>query len=563
MAMTSSQRMGLSAAASLTTDPAVLKGPKFRQACYSRDGSSAMNKEHDGGNDCDVDGSSDHLYDNFARTQEQSKAASKIASKQVRTTEVNIGGLKGIDRKETATRTKEKPMPISYELVGLWNLMDGAHADAFYKAYIDIENIKIASTVKKSNRILNTMHFGVTSGSGEPLSSYSSDPKIDYRALLQVDNIPAPVSSEPNETVVLGSNAFPGNYAKIDNKHSFACGIKVHVDTDTNVDENDIHGVSELYLKFCNINDWNDQSDHISMGGTSDKPKSGRVVISHVCPKNHFIDGMRVRYCMSDTRGKKTFQCNSENQNGGVDFWGIHGLDISCLPLGGQGPNRVTHRVFCKGRKLGGKLTTDCTDDAEWDEWKYIVEQSPSQALATNSIATGIIGASVENGPCCEGTSEPDDVGIVGINLVHRNVPLPGSGLNTAVITYSTKWKGMTKTPVAVFASAIRGNVGKDKVEEVYTPSLGDTQKFDRSIDLVNNVPFIISDDHTSPGAIALSQFGQVRRRSLVSSCFYDAFTLNQYLTFSNQPLTLSNIMCHMSTEIKQSRPYQLQLSNS
>jgi len=127
--------------------------------------------------------SSENEYERFARNEKQSEAAKQIASKDVSTSEINVGGLPYEDWREWAASAKEKPMPISYELVGIWTLM-GNKAEAFLEAYMDIEGLVLIP--KKDNTVLDSVRFGVAKGSGEPLSTYTFNPNANYRALLSV-----------------------------------------------------------------------------------------------------------------------------------------------------------------------------------------------------------------------------------------------------------------------------------------------------------------------------------------------------------------------------------------
>lgn len=106
-------------------------------------------------------------FSKFARSRQQAESASKIFEKNSRTTEVNIGGLPKSNWREWAESVKAKPMPIQYELVGLWNLMNPIKAEAFFEAFKDIEGIDIIPRESKS--LLDAMHFGVSNGFGEPL----------------------------------------------------------------------------------------------------------------------------------------------------------------------------------------------------------------------------------------------------------------------------------------------------------------------------------------------------------------------------------------------------------
>lgn len=121
----------------------------------------------------------------FSKSSQQAESVQKIRQKNVVTSEVNVGGLPNVDWRSWAASVKEKPMPISYELAGIWELMDDSRTIAYLDALVDIYGLDLNPDNEKNDG-LDGMHFGVVRGTGEPISEYSSDPNSEFRALLDV-----------------------------------------------------------------------------------------------------------------------------------------------------------------------------------------------------------------------------------------------------------------------------------------------------------------------------------------------------------------------------------------
>ena len=556
MSKTSSERFGISAAASLSTTPDGVEAPKFGEDSFSSDrfkssggeGTTTVNiyLKDSGEENADGDGegtpatkagsvsgsfeetssesstsSSSSAFDSFARSKSQSEAASKIASKKIRIIEVNIGGLPNTDWREWAASVKQKPMPISYDLVGLWNLMDNALAESFFEAYMHMEALKALNT--NSGPYLDVMHFGVSRGSGEPLSTYSSDPNVDFRALLRVDQIEATVSEEIKDLVVVGETFQPIVDRPL-GKDLFACGIQVARNLKKDTSLGNKIGVEAVSFRFCSASNWRSQSEWLKIGKENTKPP-GDSLRNSTCPDNQFIDGMRVRYCADSS-------CASIEEEDGpttvIDALGISGIQITCNALGGSEFTRTIQEVYCSDLPRN-ETQTDCGADSSWGKWNFL---PPTDSLDTVNV---IVGASIEQGSHKESESpmrapvglkgksndlraqldcfgEPfsslinqllgncgeddlinisdedlihnenvqkafkaswkafseldDDLGVVGIKLLYKEVPIAGSGFANSAISYSATWKGKGTRPAAVFATSIRGNEGKSSEEE-------------------------------------------------------------------------------------------------
>ena len=550
MSQTSSERFGISAAVSASKTPdgvdaeapelfgggasggKAVTAPVNIYACCKDDNNTEGGDDDDdtGGASGKAEGSfekqssesskseSSSEFDAFARTKKESEAASKIASKNIRITEVNIGGLPSADWREWAASVKEKPMPISYDLVGLWNLMDNALAESFFEAYTDLEALE--ALYSNSGPYLDAMHFGVSRGSGEPLSTYSSDPNVDFRALLRVDQIEAAVSEAMQDLKVVGETFQP----RVDRplgKDLVACGVQVTRDDTL---ENKV-GVTALSLKFCSASNWYHQSDWLRIGKNTAEPKGDHH--EGDCPDNQFIDGMRVRYCGDSDCGEKIdTPIDVALIADSTDALGIFAIQTTCNVLGGSESTRTIQDVFCIQDSDRSETQTDCGSDAEWEEWIFL---PPTKSTGTTNV---IVGASIEQGSqlasqsprrvpvglrgesidvgavfgCvvfpliswiignCEKEklikisdndlehnknvqgqhnedwkkflSLDDNLGVKGIKLAYKEMTIEGSGFANSAISYSATWKEKGTRPVAVFATSIRSNEGKSRADE-------------------------------------------------------------------------------------------------
>jgi len=571
MSKTSSERFGISAAAGLSTTPDGVEAPKFGEDSFSSgrfkssggDGTTiniytaepnpdATDDEKDddgttGTKAGSVSGSfeedssesstssSSSAFDSFSRSKSESEAASKIASKKIRITEVNIGGLPSTDWREWAASVKQKPMPISYDLVGIWNLMDNALAESFFEAYMHMEALKTLRS--DSGPYLDAMHFGVSRGSGEPLSTYSSDPNVDFRALLRVDQIEANVSEETEDLVVVGENFQPIVDRPL-GTDLFACGIQVARDYNKDTSLGNKIGVEALFARFCSASNWLYRSGWLQIGQNSADQNTKDAVPAYYtknprhssetidCPDNQFIDGMRVRYCTdSSCASLETEDVAADVTTNSIDALGISGIQISCNELGGSEFTRTIQEVFCLDQLDRNETQTDCRSDSSWGDWKFL---PPTDSTDTTNV---IVGASIEQGPqkgntpprsrpvglkgksldaggiavclfvplysifgnCDEDdlnrisdedlahnaqvkgafneqwkafSEKDDDLGVVGVKFLYKEVPIAGSGFANSAISYSATWKGKGTRPAAVFATPIRGNEGKSSEEE-------------------------------------------------------------------------------------------------
>lgn len=431
-------------------------------------------------------------FDSFSRSRAESEAASKIASKDITTSEVTIGGLPKKDWREWAETVKAKPMPISYNLVGLWTLMTDAQGKAFYEAYIDIEDIDL-KPLQNSNEILDAMHFGVSTGTGEPLSTYSVNPNSDFRTLLQVNNIPAAISPQTQVLDVLGESTMfesqPTRGVAIGN-NELLCAISVETG---NWNQNDLYGIGRLWFRYCGHDNWNRQSNWLLV---VEPANSQGTVSDGVCSQDMYITGIRVRYCDETVKPEL---CTG-------DLKGIHGIDITCDYIDERRDTftPTTVRVFCVGDDCVGDIGRNST----FMEWQNLPSSQDEDTVY------GITGAAVLTGQCCEDRND-DNIGLVGLRLFYKEFLRQGNlGFTRDIVTYSTTWKGKGLNPNAIFATTIRGDIGRNREEENGSfgqPNFGIINPdSDNLLDFKNNVPFGISGDYSNAGVLTMSRFGTV-----------------------------------------------------
>ena len=430
-------------------------------------------------------------FSSFARNKQQSESASRISEKRSRTTEVNIGGLPKSNWREWAESVKEKPMPIQYELVGLWNLMSDKKAEAFFEAFKDIENVDIKP--RESDSLLDAMHFGVSNGLGEPLSSYSLDPNVDFRALLRTEDID-PKAAEINTLNVLG------NTPEIENKDQgdfLACGLEFDLGNDGRSEDNPI-GIA-MTLVLCNINT---SSNTRLLGKSFPRNK--------MCPMGTFINGFSIQTKTLQKKLKEetkafgrteiewTFDAEKKNL---LTQEMVYGLKFECKTLDSRGGQEIV--LF----ELEG-------EDDKWQDWKRLPESNNEQNTRFGIISFSYKAASHHVDFVHQSTPDHEEQNrryykdLYQFAVFYKALPIKGSTLENGTRTYSAFWKGKQDAPHAIFATAIHGNsIGRDASEE---SKLGFVDTKTLSTDILNGIPYGISDSYFSSGSLAMTNFNKV-----------------------------------------------------
>lgn len=113
----------------------------------------------------------------------QSESLDEVKQRVTTVEEVNVGGIPAVDGnvRTWAQSVAENPMPVSYELEGLWEFMTEGQTRAFYLALQDIYGIDFQEA-DINDRLLKAFHFGASDGTGTPITSckfFVSLPKPD------------------------------------------------------------------------------------------------------------------------------------------------------------------------------------------------------------------------------------------------------------------------------------------------------------------------------------------------------------------------------------------------
>jgi hypothetical protein len=112
-----------------------------------------------------------------------------IFSKIIKVDQYDFGGepAENGNWTEWAKSVIKKPMPISYKLVGIWEMMNNdTQKTAFLDALYYLFNIN-PNAVPIDTQILKSFHFGVTGPDGTLISDYSYSSNFQYRALLKAE----------------------------------------------------------------------------------------------------------------------------------------------------------------------------------------------------------------------------------------------------------------------------------------------------------------------------------------------------------------------------------------
>lgn len=488
-------------------------------------------------------------FDSFARNKSESESAFKISQRKTKKSSVTIGGNPNLDWREWAASVKERPMPIKYDLVGIWHLMNSQQATAFVQAFLYIEGINLE--INKSYDFLsNSARMTVTRGNGEAISNYSNNPNNVYREILRIDKI-LPVSEEEpsrsdiNTQQMTSVTSDPVETLQQPTANSFACGMEVrsyvpyenikakqywYLGTDASkfnslrIGERELKneltglGAIDLKISFCDKDDWNQKTGFLPVpsGSITNFKKldyfftvsspplitftiaTGREVAINTkrndCSQSKFIVGLKV----------------IENET-----YGIMGLKLICIDIDGSGEEE--RDVFCHADKLDYR--TDCDLESDWTR----IDLPESNSASLINFVTG---ASAVIGSLDNTNSSPETPlgwirgaedlyisgrkAITGFALEYKLVDIEETLLQQSVMTYSSTSRVKGNKPLALFATTIRGAEKRNDAESYNLPFI-DPVKDGNEINILNRIPFGVSDDYTSPGVIAMTDFTKVR----------------------------------------------------
>lgn len=354
----------------------------------------------------------------------------KVRSKVTTVNELNVGGNPPEDGnwRSWATTVRDRPMPISYKLTGMWNLMaDKQDVEAFSDAIVDIYNIDLRK--KTNSTIINQLRFGVARSDGTAISSYNRDPSSNYRSSLQLTSTEG-IASKPRRTsnkLVTLSDADLD--ATIDNdgeceakpqwtgflradpaptgEKYFACGMKTTFYGG--------EGITGLTIIYCQRENW--LKDQQLVMHRADPGDSGsRSSDMKMCQEDEFITGVRVK---AD---------NGFGNNEGIDaiwFWcSTFPKDLTTKPI-------ERELIAVEEGDDEGEITTE----AKRPDSSYLMS-----------------GARVRS---CDG------LGMINIDLLFEDAYTEEKG---ARYEYDLSREG--DAALAIFASPVRGAIGENKLEE-------------------------------------------------------------------------------------------------
>lgn len=391
-----------------------------------------------------------------------SEAESKSNLEQVKTkvttiNELNIGGNPPEDGnwKTWATTVRDRPMPISYELAGIWTLMNSKQTKAFEEAVVALYNLDLRA--KKDGTIIDALRFGVTRGNGEAISSYNRSPSSNYRSSIEFTAIPGgETQNEITENIVKTEdkeldvehecgeyepNAKGGRWQPIvtrddptDTTEYFACGMQVEtIEAD--------QGITGLHITFCDLNNWDtDQVEKQVFSQTryNNKDVTPSKQTRKFCPKDQYIIGVKVKADESDW-----------------DQEGVNSLWIRCSP------------------KVAGAQNANVKELNVW----YDSEGSDEFTKDRSESNTFLTGAGVRE---CQG------LGIFGMYL-QFSAPREG-GSRFASYEYDVSREGDDIS--AIFATPVRGSIGKNTEEDENELGFAIGSKFN----VISYYPFGIFD---------------------------------------------------------------------
>ena len=350
----------------------------------------------------------------------------RVKSKVSTVNELNVGGNPPEDGnwKTWATSVRDRPMPISYELTGIWNMMaNETYVKAFQDAIIDLYNIDLRK--RKDSTIIDALRFGVTRGDGRAISSYNRDPSSNYRSNLQLNAIPGGFfKKEITGNIVESPTGQDGLDAddECDNTPSWTGFLRPQSDTElfacgmqAKEDAADI-GITGLKVTYCSVDDWANSAVQKTVNMRNVGSDEGIAVF---CDPFQFIVGVRVK--VDETTG--------DNQ-------GMDGLWITCanIPLNSDTEPITIEKEVYNDASFG-------SGETYWSS-----ERSESNLFMSSTRVLSCTG-----------------LGIYGMELEYSQ-QLQG-GRRYATYEYDVSREGDEVT--AIFASTVRGSVGENIQEDM------------------------------------------------------------------------------------------------
>lgn len=437
---------------------------------------------------------------------------------------------------------------------------DEKQREAFLAALYHLEDFRIDDDIKDT--FIDIAHFGVATGSGDPLSESSVNPNASFRAIFQVDEIESKeivkskfrfkeVGNNQKTLISKLSDDYKGDkkwttWAKPSKSNNYMCGTKVAYDELNGLEGSDDEGILNVYFKFCEYGNWNKQSGYILAGNdlTVDNESGGSE--SKDCSTGNFVKKIHVRECLAD------HECEQRYSTYQDDILGIHSLMIECCNPD-DCENTIEYKVVhCEPNAENGEnKAADWKCDADPDAFEYSV--GPNELSDEDKKKTHI--NLILAGRVLEGNSESsnahsnggDEVAVINMKIQWEEVkllnPSAGGGAFDNIATYATVWKGKIDRPTPIFANAIRGAIVHDTVEASKEYGFISYIKNKWICDMDNNVMFGLSGDRItedgekslSHGVFATTNFERQMEMSRLHSF--------SFATFENDPNILDSIV--------------------
>jgi len=476
-----------------------------------------------------IDLESKYSLGQFAKSKTQAENALEISQTKTTNQEYTIGGLPSEDWRVWASTVKEKPMPIKYRLASLMDLMSYEQQFAFVEAFQDAYGVNISAASKKE--FLNaTVHHGLYTGSGDPLSAHSLNPNDDSRVLMQVNAITDTIEpqgtdaagGEVKSQLIFEAKKAKGGWTKsqVDDLDYGACGIKVIYQKKNEYQcgdaPNDLIGIYDIQFEYCNTKKYSLKKQFesittvpIDFVDKKVKPSTSGSSVSYPpqsivkpCPPDQFLCGFQIGYCGYE-ENEDSCQINKQPGCNGneEDNAGIFAMTAYCKKLGEE----------CSGSP---KLFDHCHHDHGGGCYVEAVRRKHYKYLDAKDASIGhdyiISGASTRFDQEEDRFFFADDhAGISAFKLHYTEAKISqtGNGPTAKIITYSDIWKGKPLKPNAHFATLIRKDIAPNTDERSMYPfnTTFNGKEFDSS---ENNMYFTVTDDVNSNGVLAVMNFG-------------------------------------------------------
>ena len=434
------------------------------------------------------------LEASFSRDTSKSESSSsssgaKIQSKITSIKELNVGGNPPEDGnwRAWASTVRDRPMPIAYELEGIWNLMNETSREAFRDAVVKLYDIDMRDP--KDDTIIQALRFGVYRGDGSSVSSYNRSPSSNYRSDVQlaVKGREETASEFTGDVVQAADNGAKSmnietycdavewspeeGYTEPDEIDYFVCGFAIQRQPFQRDD-----GIGGLKVRFCKFGEWDVYEDKV----VRDNGSSFKNM--RTCDYGQYAIGLKVKVDVRDGTNTREH--------------GMDGLWIDCAPI--DIPNFVSRKKIYshkEGKRSYTSIRNGKTSFMRGVKVRYCSE--------TKNNGIGLFGIDVEYAP-------PQGSGVNPFQSNEYSIPSEGGRI------------------AAIFATPIRQNIGRNRMEDknqvgfsIYSPSA------EKDIfNVMSNIPFGFFQDSRAKVLVQDFKQGVFKRDEMQSFSFLSATNL-------------------------------------